>query len=336
MRPLNNKELGLIAEATFRKTASEGLRHAGENLKYIKRTILDIRKELKAVPARPSIVISAGPSLHRRKSLEVLKERGFKGHIVTADGALGHCLRNGIVPDYVVTVDPHPHRVIRWFGDPNLKKRPADDYFKRQDLDPFLNRDEEERNEKLLALVNRHGRRIKAVISTSVCPEITRRCLEAGMELYWWNPIYDDYDKKGSVTRKICEMTKAPCMVTGGNVGSSAWTFASAVIGSPEILMVGMDFSYPPGTPVSGTQYYDRFKGLGVDPGEILIKIRNPYLKETWLTDPAYYWYSRNFLRMAKSDRKGKTYNCTEGGILFGSGVIFTTLRRALKKAGKI
>ena len=48
-----------------------------------------------------------------------------------------YCLRNGVVPDLVVTVDPHAQRMIRWFGQPDLTdaELAEDDYFRRQDLD---------------------------------------------------------------------------------------------------------------------------------------------------------------------------------------------------------
>ena len=95
--------------------------------------------------------------------------------------------------------------------------------------------------------------------------------------------------------------------------------------------MVGMDFSYPPGTNVRNTQYYEFLKELLPDNPEAgLIEVYNPYVKETWLTDPAYYWYSQNFLEMAPQ-ASCKTYNCTEGGILFGDGVEFIGLSEALQ-----
>lgn len=332
MRRPNKRELELISKATFLKTKDVGLRHAKGNLPYIKTTIADLRRGLAGKNGRPSIVVSAGPSLHKKKSLEAIKKHGFNGDIIAVDGSLAHCLRNGIVPDYVVTLDPHPHRIMRWFGDPKINERPKEDYFQRQDLDPVLNKDHIRKNKESMMLVNKYGKDIKVVISTSVCPEIPARCLEAGMKLFWWNPIYDDYDKPGSLTKKIYELTKAPCMVTGGNVGTAAWAFALAVLQSPDIILVGMDNAYPPGTNVINTQYYEFLKNIiPDDPAKGLIKVYNPYLKENWLTDAAYYWYNSVFLDMAaKSD--AITYNCTEGGILFGRSVKFAGLAPTLKK----
>ena len=323
---LSSKELEIISLATLRKTGDIGFEHAKSNAIYIKKTIKDLAQEIKNDPPKPALVISAGPSLHRKKSLEAIKQLDFPGHIVAVDGSLGHCLRNGVVPDYVVTVDPDPHRIIRWFGDTRLAERPEDDYFRRQDLDPALNTDEVARNNELIDLINSYGPQVKVVISSSVSPEIAQRCLEAQMALYWWNPIYDDFDNPDSLTRKIFELNRVPCMVTGGNCGTSAWVFSHTVLRSPLLFMVGMDFSYPPGTKVKNTQYYDVLKDIFPEnPESGLIKIYNPFLQETLITDPAYYWYNQNFLEMAPKARC-KTYNCTEGGILFGEGVEFIKL----------
>lgn len=326
----NDEQFKMLSEATLKKTAALGLKHAKENLPFLNKTIRDLQKELKNEPKKPGLIVSGGPSLHKKKSIEVIRQSGFKGYIVSADGSFGHCLRNGLVPDFVVTVDPDPHRIIRWFGDPRLSERPVDDYFRRQDLDPALNKDEIERNEELLNLVNKYGPQVKLIISTSVSPEITQRCLDAGMKLYWWNPLYDDYDNPESVSKKVFKLNKVPCMVTGGNVGTSAWVFAQSILQCPQVLLVGMDCSYPPGTKVENTQYYEHLKEIFPEnPTEGLVNIFNPHLQETWTTDPGYYWYAQIFLQLAKM-APGKTYNCTEGGILFGECIEFAQLSEVL------
>lgn len=326
---LSKKELGLISQATFLKCATIGLKHAEENLPYIKNHIFQLRDE--ACDIDSAIVVSAGPSLHRQDPAKAILDAKFKGAIISADGALYYCLRNGLIPNYVLTVDPHPERIIRAFGDPDLKDLPQDDYFRRQDLDPALNRNELERNREIIELLNKYGKKIKLIISTSVTPKITKRCLDAGMQLYWWNPIYDDYQKEDSVTKRIYNLTKIPCMSTGGNVGTSAWVFASAVLRMKHVGLVGMDLSYHPDTPLQNTQYYYELQEILKDNiGDGYIKIYNPYLKQSWYTDPAYFWYRESFLELAqKSDTK--TYNCTEGGILFGKGVEFVRLKEFLK-----
>ena len=327
---IDDRILERISEATFRKTAEIGLRNAEANKQYIEKTIRDLKRELVDRDRRPALVISAGPSLHRKAHIRTLKETGFDGYIVAADGAMGHCLRNGVVPDFVLTVDPHLHRIIRWFGDPRMNERPEDDYFRRQDLDPEINSDEEQKNNETIALVDKYGPDIKLIISTSVTPEIAQRALEADMTLYWWNPLFDDFENAESYSRRLFKENNAPCMTTGGNVGSSCWVFAQAILQADRVLMVGMDFSYPPGTNVYNTQYYEVLKDLYPDePEKGLFEIYNPHLRETWLTDPGYYWYFQNFLQMIKA-AKGKTINCTEGGILFGDSIVWMPFDEAL------
>ncbi len=323
--------LAKIGDATFRKTAEISLRHAELNRASVKKTIADVVPD-DDFPA--AVVVSGGPSIHRRKPLETLTRVGFGGPVVACDGALGNCLRHGIVPRYVLSVDPHPDRIVRWFGDTKLEQRPADDYFRRQDLDESHVENERRANRELIELVNRHGKGIRAILATSVHPDIPERCREAGMEIYWWNPVLDDYHAPDSVTRRLYEMNKAPCMVTGGNVGASSFVFAYSVLRKKAIGLLGMDFSYAPGTPLERTQYYDIIKELyPEDPEKAYISIFNPYLNETWMTDPAYYWYRQSFLKLAEEiDDDVAIHNCSEGGVLFGQRVHFTPFEQFLSK----
>ncbi len=324
MEPLDRTGLEAIAAATYRKTREPGLRHAEGNLPYIARTIRDL--DLDGLRGRSAIVVAAGPSLHGHETARRIRAARYPGVVVAADGALGYCLRNGLVPTFVVSLDPHPTRIVRWFGDPELESRLPDDYFRRQDLDPHLGRNEADRNRELLALVNHHGPGVNAILSTSVAPTVTRRVLQAGMPIYWWNPIYDDWDKPNSHTRQIFEMNRVPCMVTGGNCGTAAWVFVSAVLGCARVAVVGMDLSYPPGTPLTSTQYYTELCDLyGDRVAEAYIQVWNPYLQETWFTDPTYWWYRESFLELA-AQSPSTTYNCTEGGLLFGDAVQWMSL----------
>jgi hypothetical protein len=321
-----------LVEATLRRSGPVGLANAKANLPYVKQSILDLERKSAAMRPASAVVFGAGPSLHRKNPAATLLAAGYDGEIVASDAALGFCLRNGLVPDYVVTVDPHPHRIIRWFGDPFLASRPADDYYLRQDFDPIHRENEARANELILSLVNEHGKKIKAVIATSIDPGITRRCLEAGMELYWWNPLYDDYEAPDSYSRKAYELTGVPCMVTGGNVGTSAYVFAETVLHAREVALVGFDLGYAPGTPPFNTQkHYELIELLGDRAAEAFIEVYNPYLKETWITDPTYYWYRNIFFEIA-AVASCKTFNCTEGGTLFGDGIEFTTLKQFLDR----
>ncbi len=320
-----------LGEATFRKTADLGLENARRNLPRLGRTIADLKQDPPALADPDSaIVVCAGPSLHHRRSIDRIRDSGFGGAIVAVDGSLGHCLRAGLVPHYVLTLDPHPDRIVRWFGDPRLEERAEDDYFRRQDLDSAMADDERRRNREMIELVNRHGADMRAVAATCIDPGVAARCEEAGLPLYWWNPICDDPAEPAGVTRALHRLNRAPCMVTGGNCGTAAWILAHSVLGKRRVALVGMDLGYRPGTPLLRTQYYYELQELlGDRVADAYIPISNPHLGEEWYTDPTYWWYRSIFLTLAR-EAPCRTYNCTEGGTVFGEGIEFTPLEAFL------
>jgi hypothetical protein len=322
-----------LSGATFDRIAATGAANAELNRSRIHRSIL----ELAAEPlggGDHALVIAAGPSLHRRRSLERLRASGYGGTLVAVDGALGACLRHGIVPHVVVTVDPHAERIVRWFGDPALTAPSDDDYFRRQEMDPAHGRDELAANQALLELVDRHGPALRIAIATSASPAVVDRCEKAGAALFWWNPMYDDYDAPDSLSRRLHATNGLPCLNGGGNVGTAAWVIAHAVLGKRRVGIVGMDLGYAPGTPYAKTQYYPELRELlGARYHEAFVHIENPHVGETWFCDPAYFWFREVFLEMAR-ETGCETVNCTEGGILFGPGVTVRGLEEFLS-AGK-
>lgn len=150
------------------------------------------------------------------------------------------------------------------------------------------------------------------------------------MEVYWWNPMFDDYDSADSLTRRLHEANGLPCLNGGGNVGTAAWVLTHAVLGKTRVGLLGFDFAYPPGTPYTNTQYYPELREvLGDRFEEGYVSVENPFLGETWFCDPAYYWFREVFLEMAR-EAPCRTVNCTEGGILFGDGVPLLSLQTFL------
>lgn len=321
-----------IGEATALKRGQAGLDNAEQNRQYFGKTINDLPGSNKSELDGAAIVMVGGPSLHRKDPATKILASGFEGDIIVADGSLGYCLRNGLVPTYVITLDPDLHRIVRWFGDTELETRPEDDYFLRQDFDLKHKQDQIGYNNQLIELVNRYGKEIKVIISTSAPLPVTRRCIESGMELFWWNPLYDDPSEPNSISKKLFESNRIPCMVTGGNVGTAAWIFAHAVLKRKHVALTGMDLGYAPGTPLLNTQYYYEMVELfGEKAVDAYIQIYNPYLGETWFTDPTYYWYRSVFLDLVK-DAECITYNCTEGGTLFSKDMTFVKLIEFLDK----
>jgi len=276
-----------------------------------------------------ALVIAAGPSLHRFDTARIIKESGFKGVIVATESAMAWCLRHDILPHLVVTLDPHPHRIVRWFGDPELTEEALvhDDYFARQDMDPKFWEDQLRFNRELLGLINKFGPDIRIAVASSASPAVVGRIRESGMAAYWWNPMYDDYDLADGLTVRIHALNGLPCVNAGGNVGSACWVFAHAVLRKRRVGLVGMDFSYYSDTPYRQTQYYKEILAL-VGPDrldEVFVRMQNPHLGKEFYTDPAYLWYRDAFGEMAQQ-AECETYNCTGGGILFGPGIRWTAL----------
>ena len=275
-------------------------------------------------PGFSALVVAAGPSLHRKQYAAQIKDRGFDGAIIATDSGLVYCLRNGIVPDLVVTIDPHAKRIVRWFGDPELSAEclQQDDYFSRQDMDRAF-ADELAYNREVLALIDQYGSKVRLALSTVSSEPVVRRAISSGMQIFWWNPMLDDPQRDG-LTTALFDMNGFPCINACGNVGAACWMIAGEVLEKRHVGLLGMDFSYYDGTPYRSTQYYEEAVKL-VGEGNLdkfFIRTHNPHLNQWFYSDPAYYWYREVFLETA-SQVDFKTYNCTEGGILFGDSVSF-------------
>jgi hypothetical protein len=111
------------------------LTHAVQNLPHSTRSLRDL-PALRVEKAQSAVIVSAGPSVHKQKSIFKILESNYRGTIIAVDGSMISCLKAGLVPDYVLTLDPHETRIVRWYGDPDFEEHTRnDDYFQRQDLD---------------------------------------------------------------------------------------------------------------------------------------------------------------------------------------------------------
>ena len=333
---LGRKLVNNMEQLTWERHGPMGVENAKRN-----QDVLGVGQSIAKLHRAPvgesdsAVIIAAGPSIKRQDPITTIKETGYKGALVTTESALMYCLRNGVVPDLTVTLDPHATRIVRWFGDPNLTRQAIedDDYYSRQDMDEaFAN--EMRANEEAIGLLDRYGKDIRIALSTSASEAVVNRVLDIGMDIYWWNPMYDDPDEEG-VTRGLQKMNGLPAINAGGNVGSCAWMLASAVLEKKHVALTGMDFSYYDGTPFRNTQYYYEAVDLVGEENldSIYMRFFNPHTKSWFFTDPAYMWYRECFMEMV-NDGDCKTYNCTGGGILFGDGVEFISLDDFLKDRG--
>jgi hypothetical protein len=260
----------------------------------------------------------------KNKILERISACGFAGSIIAIDGSFIRCLKAGIQPDYVVTLDPHPTRIVRWFGDPDFEENmKGDDYFSRQDLDIKFRDNSFAENRKNIELLNEKGAASKVIICSSAPHSAVERIKDIGMDAYWWVPLVDNPQQPDSMTREMVRAAKVPAMNTGGTVGTAAWVFAHTVLNIPNVAVVGMDLGYyKEDTSHLQTQTYYALQDL-VGENEIkehFPEFSYPSTGERFYTDPTYYWYRENMLDLVRAS--GATvYNCTGGGTLVGNGI---------------
>jgi len=316
--------LGQMEQMTWDRHAGLSQRNAAENAPWFSegQSLSALLKEDIGV-GDTAAVIAAGPSVKRKDPAALIRETGYSGAVVASESAISYCLRNGVVPDLAVTVDPGIERVIRWLGDPNLteEKLVEDDYFARQDQDDAF-ADELRANEEILELLDRHGSKIRMALSTTSAKVLVDRVFEAGLQVFWFNPMLDDPDLPDSATAKLQKENGFPSVNAGGNVGTLCWLMAGEVLRKKKVALTGVDFSYYDDTPYLNTQYYyEAVELVGEDNLESLFtRFYNPHVGAWFYTDPAYLWYRQCFLEMAE-DSDFETFNCTEGGILFGDNI---------------
>ena len=316
----------------------EILKNINKNIKYCNKkkilSVVNIRNSRFKKKTNIALVVGGGPSLRKNNFIPLIKKNKKKLIIISTDGSLYYLLENNIVPDLVITLDPHKSRIVRWFGDEELNKSNIikDDYFRRQDIDIKF-RDEIITNKKIIKMLNKYGKKLNVAACTSSSQKVVERLKKIKAKIFWWHPFLDLPSSSKSLTKKIYNKLKLPIINSLGNVGSAAWVFAESVLGLKKIVLIGMDCSYYMDTPIKQTQYYDVLKksfGLrNVD--KFYKKIFNPKLKKFFFTDHIYYWYRKIFMDHLKKS-KSITFNCSNGGILYQKPIKVMSFERFIKK----
>lgn len=319
-----------IQKATAKSLLSTWMENFAENLpemnKPRSKTIADLvpKRENLNEPEGSAIVIGRGPSVFKRGYLKMLAESDYRGTIINTDGILTEALRAGVTPGkyrnfLVVTVDGNRTKIVRWFGDPNFGSN-----------NPNATEKEKEENAKNIELVDKHGKGIKAVLSTNVAHNVYERCRKAGIEVYWFHPMFDDYRSNESFSKLMTLMTTTeehkhgcPKVSCGGNTGATSWVISHALLRHSPICLIGLDMGYPEGTPLDQTNYFSGFmeatKGDMRAVQSAYREVVNPS-GEKATADPVYWHYREAFLEMTRDvNPKFETWNCTGGGTLFSN-----------------
>lgn len=282
----------------------------GNNLQHVRkgRTIAELVPKDADNPKGlgPAVIIGAGPSIWKNKHLEMLAktESPEKIAVIASDRMVCPTLKAGVTPDkfpqwFSVGVDGSPI-ISKWYDDPILGK---------------------------------YAEKVKICIITSTHPDVLKVLKKHKVDPIWYNPIYDDWRDNESYTRLQRIMTKSkrtpkgiPSMGCLGNAGSAAWVLSQSLLRRNSLALIGINFGYDEDTPLESTNYFSGF--LQAAHGNYaLVKslyqtVYNPYFKCNAIVDPVFEHYRQAMLDSVKQTPPFvETYNATEGGSLFGSGV---------------
>lgn len=293
----------------------------------------------KVVPTGPCIVIGRGPSLFKRKHLELLANWKFKNPptIIVTDGALLDCLRAGVIPEKFPnfisqSIDGNRSLIVRWYGDPDFKEH-----------SPKATPTEIAANAQDIQLINHYGSNLKVLVGSTVSPNVIKRCLQSGAEVYVFHPLFDSLGHE-SMTRVMMYVTQTdttPPLLTaacGGNAGTTAFVLSWNLLRCSPILLIGMDFGYLPETPLEQTAYASKALEQGdlVGASHSLVEVKNPNDGVTYKTDAVFMHYRQSLFDMLDESPPPswvKIYNNTEGGIIFGHKTIeWKSFREALQE----
>ena len=186
---------------------------------------------------RPCVIVGGGPSIAKHDHFEKLVAADINSWalVCTTDKMLIPCLKHGIIPDYVVSVDGNPEKIVEFYDDP---------------------------------LVDEHLDKIKALLCTTVHPTVRNRFKG---EVYWFNGIIDSADIRDSVTRTFNLMTGITAIATGGNCGTAAFVLMGYLECDP-IALIGMDMGYTLDMNFEETEYWHSLlEHLGVTQNLLLL-----------------------------------------------------------------
>lgn len=268
----NPTKADVISENTLRSKLGLWARNVRDNLPVIYSTgdAMDLPKV-----NGPVLCLAAGDSLY----LHMDEIDQFVGTTLSCERNLVPLLENGIVPDYVLSID----------GSDLLTK--------------YIDH----------PLVDQYAEQMTGVFATTAAPSLVARWPG---EMYFFNPWIDNIREMKSVSLIFQEITKKSVMHTGGNCGTTLWFFAQLLKADP-VVMLGVDLAYPASTPdLSYTQIWDMVKELPEK--EILALYRretNPFGNEI-ITDYAFDALKETWVTWIKGMESSHTIQCSDYSIV--------------------
>ena len=250
---------------------------------------------------RSALVVGAGPSIQKHNHLQVIAESNYGGALFLTDRMLIPCLKAKITPDkftiYVVSVDGNRFEIPKFFDDP---------------------------------VVDEYADRITGLFAATVAPEAIKRF--KGPKHFFLG-LLDAFYPMDSVTGFMNYMVKLTGVSCLGNTGAAAIVVADYLKCSP-VILCGMDLGYTPELPIEDTAYFKVLEKSGMTTEQCMpffTKGYNPLFDVEFIQDTVYFHYSNSLLE-AIDKNKMSIINATEGGAIFGVGIIGMKLKEALEK----
>jgi hypothetical protein len=283
----------ILTGATRENLAKLWMKNFAENMQMILATgkISQIPKAKK-----PVLIVGAGPSVQAKGHLGILfdwlmkdSKNRAKIEIIATDRMLIPLINKGIAPEYAITVDGNREKIIKWYDDPVV-----------------------------------HAGTLRGVIlSNTVAPNVAQLMMQKNIDIFWFTAMLDSFQLPTNVTRLIFYMTDAAAVNCGGNAGTAGWAVAN-YLDATQVGLIGLDFGYLEGTPLEQTAYYAQLeqviKSNPFAMNGFYFEDFNPDFGVKCYSDVMFKHYKAGFLEMLTLS-KTPTFNCTEGGILYGTGI---------------
>tara|TARA_B100001750_G_C15521574_1_gene612025 strand:- start:5699 stop:6673 length:975 start_codon:yes stop_codon:yes gene_type:complete len=258
-----------------------------------------------------AIVIGRGPTVKKKKQLELLAESDYQGNIVCCDGKLIEALNAGVTPDkfpnyFVVTIDPYP-QVLAHYDD---------------------------------VIVDKFGSKIKGVFTTVTDPSVQERARKAGIKIHWFHSLFDYNEGKKSFNQISALMVRAknhtnglPAIQTGGNVGTSSWFVSWKILNCSTVCLIGINHGYG-----EDDSWEDHIKLSNIDKKsknfqKWFKRAYNPDFDCYFIQDPIFQFYSLELKEfISRSPDWVTTINATEAGAIFGEKIKSMKFEQFLKE----